>query len=102
MELVHGLDADLLDGYHASSFALLAGSTITGGYVVTSYSLGTLSSGSTTLNPSNSNYQYYTNNGAHTIAAPSSDCAIDVLITNGASAGSITLSGFTVKSGRYW
>ena len=45
------------------------------------------------------NYQYYTNNGAHTIVYPSTDCAIDILITNGASAGSITFSGFTANAG---
>ena len=60
---------------------------------------GTLSTGTTTLNPHLGNYQYYTNNGAHTIAAPSSDCAIDILVTNGSSAGAITLSGFTAPSG---
>lgn len=73
--------------------------TITKGYTVTPNNLGTLSSGTTTLNAANGNYQYYTNNGAHTIAAPSSDCAIDVLVTNGSTAGSITLSGFTAPSG---
>jgi hypothetical protein len=69
--------------------------TITKGFTVTPNNIGTVSSGTTTLNPANGNYQYYTNNGAHTLAAPSSDCAIDVLITNGASAGSVSFSGFT-------
>lgn len=73
--------------------------TITKGYTVTPNNLGTLSSGTTTLDASNGNYQYYTNNGAHTIAAPSADCAIDILVTNGSTAGSITLSGFTAPSG---
>jgi hypothetical protein len=70
-------------------------STITIGYTLTPYSGGTVSSGTYTPAAANGNYQYYTNNGAHTLAAPTSDCAIEVLITNGASAGSITLSGFT-------
>jgi hypothetical protein len=80
-----------------ASANLDAGSSsyVLGGFSVVSYNLGTLSSGTTTLNPGNGNYQYYTNNGAHTIAAPTRDCAIDILITNGASAGSITFSGFT-------
>jgi hypothetical protein len=39
-----------------------------------------------------------TNNGAFTIAAPAADSAIDILVTNGGSAGAITLSGFTVGS----
>jgi hypothetical protein len=73
--------------------------TITKGFTVTPNNIGTVSSGTTTLDPANGNYQYYTNNGAHTLAAPTSDCAIDILVTNGASAGSITFSGFTVGSG---
>lgn len=77
---------------------LLAGKTdnITKGFTVTPNNIGTVSSGTTTPDPANGNYQYYTNNGAHTLAAPSSDCAIDILVTNGATAGAITFSGFTV------
>ena len=71
-------------------------STITVGFAVTPNNIGTVSSGTTTPAAASGNYQYYTNNGAHTLAAPTSDCAIDILITNGASAGSITFSGFTV------
>lgn len=79
---------------------LLTGTTdnITKGFTVTPNNIGTVSSGTTTPDPANGNYQYYTNNGAHTLAAPSSDCAIDILVTNGASAGAITFSGFTVGS----
>lgn len=73
--------------------------TLTVGYTFTPNNIGTVSTGTTTPNPANGNYQYYTNNGAHTLAAPSSDCAIDILVTNGASAGAITFSGFTVASG---
>lgn len=72
--------------------------TVSGGFALTPYSIGTVSSGTTTPAPANGNYQYYTNNGAHTLAAPTSDCAIDILVTNGASAGTITFSGFTVGS----
>ena len=75
------------------------GSSLNSGFTVTPGNLGTISSGTTTLSAASSNYQYYTNNGAHTIAAPSSDTAIDILVTNGASAGTITLSGFTAPSG---
>lgn len=70
--------------------------TTTTGYLFTSYNIGTVSGGTTTPSAANGNYQYYTNNGAHTLAAPSADCAIDILVTNGATAGAITFSGFTV------
>lgn len=66
--------------------------TLTGGFTVTPYNIGTITSGTVTPSAANGNYQYYTNNGAHTLAVPGSDCAIDILITNGASAGSITLT----------
>lgn len=69
--------------------------TLAAGYTVTAYNNGTKSTGTFTPDPVNGNYQYYTNGGAHTLAAPSSDTAIDILVINGASgAGSITLSGF--------
>jgi len=70
------------------------------GYTFTAYNAGTVSSGTLTPAPANGNYQYYTNNGAHTLAVPASDCAIDILVTNGATAGAITFSGsYTVASG---
>lgn len=52
-----------------------------------------------TPDPALGNYQYLTNNAAFTLAAPSSDCAIDILVTNGSTAGAITLSGFTAPAG---
>lgn len=80
---------------------LLAGTTrlITVGYTVTPNNIGTVTTGTTTLAGANGQTQYMTNNGASTIAAPAADTEIDLLVTNGASAGSITFSGFTVGSG---
>jgi hypothetical protein len=93
-------NASNLGGVASSSYLRRdSTSTITAGYDLTPGNLGTISTGTTTLSPSTGNYQYYTNGGAHTIAAPSSDCAIDVLVTNSATAGAITLSGFTAPSG---
>src|SRR5581483_6259067 len=72
--------------------------TITVGYKFTPNNIGTVASGTFTADPTLGNYQYLTNNGAFTLAAPAADCAIDILVTNGASAGVITFSGFTVGS----
>jgi len=72
--------------------------TFSKGATFTAYNGGTVSSGTYTPSVNNSNYQFYTNNGAHTLAAPTSDCAIDILITNGASAGTITSSGYTLPA----
>ena len=73
--------------------------TFTVGYTYVANNIGTVSSGTTTPDPTLGNYQYLTNNGAFTLAAPSVDSAIPtLLVTNGASAGAITFSGFTVGS----
>jgi hypothetical protein len=74
-----------------------AGGSIAGGFTVTSFNNGT-GAGTVTPNPTNGNYEYITNNAAFTLAAPAADCAIDLMITNGASAGSVTFSGYQVSS----
>ena len=73
--------------------------TATVGYKFTAYNAGTHSSGTFTPDAANGNYQYLTNNGAFTWAVPAADSAIDTLVTNGASAGAITFSGYTVATG---
>jgi hypothetical protein len=71
---------------------MAGGQTITGGFNVVPYSIGAISSGTLTPNPLNGNYQYLTNSGAFTLAAPASDCGIDLLVTNGSTAGAITFA----------
>jgi len=70
-----------------------ATANITVGFTTTPANGGTVSSGTFTPSGALGNYQFYTNNGAHTLAVPGSDTAIDILITNGASAGTISFSG---------
>lgn len=95
-----GIDSTTMTFPGTSSTVLTTGNTatLTVGFTFTANNIGTVSSGTTTPAPATGNYQYLTNNGAFTLAAPSSDCAIDILVTNGASAGAITFSGFTVGS----
>jgi hypothetical protein len=71
---------------------------VTVGYTVTPYNAGTKTTGTFTPAPANGNYQYLTNGGAFTIAAPAADCGISLHVTNNGSAGAITMSGFTVGS----
>jgi hypothetical protein len=72
--------------------------TTTVGYLFTAYSLGT-GSGTVTPNAANGNYQFITNNGAFTLAPMVADSAIDLLVTNGASAGGLSLgAGWTYAS----
>lgn len=70
-----------------------ADQTVTGGANVTSLSLTT---GSVTIDCGARPSQFITNGGAFTITAPTNDGSCMVLVTNGASAGAITFSGFTV------
>ena len=75
-----------------------ADQALAGGATVTAASLGTVSSGTTTIDCGTSPLQYLTNNGAFTLAAPANDSSCILQVTNGASAGAITFSGFTVGS----
>jgi hypothetical protein len=75
-----------------------ADQTQSGGANLTSYSIGTISSGTTTVDCGKNPAQYLTNGGAFTLAAPSNDGTCLVLVTNNGSAGAITFSGFTVGS----
>lgn len=70
--------------------------SVTGGFGITSNNLGTITTVATTLTVTNGPQQYLTNNGNFTLAAPAADGNFALLITNGASAGTITWSGFTV------
>jgi len=77
---------------------------LTAGYTATVYTgIGTITSGTVTPDPANGQFQSYTANGAHTLAPPSvasgAITLIHMIVTNGASAGAITTSGFTVVEG---
>lgn len=87
----------------SSSVALLdvEDQVMTGGARVTSKSLGTISTGTLTLDPGDRGLQHYTNDGAHTLAPGSNTGSIILDITNGASAGAITTSGFTKVAGSF-
>jgi len=87
-----------VDAGDAGTMKIAGNQTITGGFKFATYDAGTKSAGTFTPDPFNGNYQAYTNGGAHTLAAPASDCAIDLLVYNGAGAGAITFTGFMVGS----
>lgn len=69
------------------------------GYAATVHDLSTISSGTTTLNEANGNLQKCVNGGAFTLAPPSNSCTIVLQVTNNASAGAITTTGFTKTDG---
>jgi hypothetical protein len=83
------IDADILKAD--------VGDTLTAGFLSDSYSGGTISSGTYTPAPATGqeNFQHIVNGGAFTLAPPANNCCIILQITNNASAGAITTSGFT-------
>jgi hypothetical protein len=81
-------------------FVLLAGNqNLTGGFTATQYDNGTKSAGTLTIDPTLGNIQKVTNNGAHTLAPPASPCSGFIDYTNGASAGALTVTGWTKSDG---
>ena len=85
------VDADIL---RADTADILAK-----GFAATPHDAGTKTSGTFTPDESDGNLQYYVNGGAHTLAPPSNNCTIIVQMTNNASAGALTTSGFTKVTG---
>lgn len=77
----------------------VADQTLAGGVIVTSNSLGTISSGTVTPSPGTRPLQHYTNGGAHTLAPSANKGWVIVEVTNNVSAGAITTSGFTKVTG---
>jgi hypothetical protein len=73
------------------------GQTISGGANVTPTSL--TSSTAITADPGKCPLQYITRNGAMSITAPSADGSMVLLITNGATPGAVTFTGFSTGTG---
>jgi hypothetical protein len=78
--------------------------TLTAGIDSDVQALGTITSGTVTLEVdavAKENFKSLTANGAFTLAPPStsSSCTILMQVTNGASAGAITTTGFTIVNG---
>ena len=78
-----------------------ADDALTGGYTTTADDDGTISTGTYTPTPAGGNMKRIINGGAFTLAAPaaSGDYTLVIQITNSASAGVITTSGFNKVTG---
>lgn len=79
----------------------VANQQVTGGARVTSNALGTIASGTVTLDPGTRPIWDYTNNGAHTLAPGTNVGSILMAITNGAAAGAVALTGWTKVVGAF-
>lgn len=72
------------------------GQAFSGGVVLTTLNLGTAAGSTATLVAGNNPTQRIAINGTAAFVAPSSDCEIDLLVTNAASASTISFSGYSV------
>jgi len=69
------------------------------GYHSNVYDNGTVTTGTLTCDPEESNFHQVINGGDFTLGVPSEDCNIILQVTNNSNAGTITTSGFTIVSG---
>ena len=103
---ITGLAAGTASGeavrYEQAAKLDVADQTITGGARVTSYDLGTISSGTTTLDPGDRPMQHATVTGNFTLAPGSNvgTLVLDITISGG-SVTLITTSGFTKATGGF-
>lgn len=74
------------------------GQILTGGFHPTAFSIGTISSGTSTVDCGNGPIQTLTDGGAFTLAMSANDGNCTVRVTNNGSAGAITFSGFSEGS----
>lgn len=79
--------------YADQKLSMFGGQNISGGFTFTTYGNPP---GSFTPDPIKGNYQSIANAGAFVISSMGFDCAIDLLVVNGPTAGVITFAGFTV------
>lgn len=84
-----------VQAYDADTLKADTTDQLTVGYSATVYNAGTKSSGTFTPDEANGNKQRCVNGGAFTLAPPSNYTNIEILMTNNASAGTVTTSGFT-------
>jgi hypothetical protein len=75
--------------------------SVTGGARIVTLAHGTKSSGTFTPDPGDRPVQSYTNGGAHTLAPGTNYGSYRLDITNNASAGAITTSGWTKVTGTF-
>jgi hypothetical protein len=88
-----------IQAYDADTLKADTADTLTAGFAATPYNAGTKSSGTFTPDEANGNFQYCVNGGAFTLAPPTNNCTLIIQVTNNASAGTITTSGFTKVTG---
>lgn len=72
--------------------------TFSGGLRLVSFNLGTIATATITLDSGSGPVQRLLSNGAFTVAAPTNEGELDLLVVNSTNAGPVTFSGFSVGS----
>lgn len=90
-----------VQGYDADTLKADTDDNLTAGFTATADDDGTKSSGTYTPDPAGGNLKRIVNGGAFTLAAPSAsgDYTLIIQVTNNASAGAVSESGFTLTDG---
>lgn len=91
----NGTNYNTVVGAYGTALLNVEGQTLAGGANVTAK---TQTTGNLTVNCGERPLQHITNGGAWTLTAPAADGSCMLLVTNNASAGTITFSGFSVGS----
>lgn len=86
---------DAVSNLTSITMKLAGNQTVTGGFRLATFNTGNVV-GVFTPDVLKGNYQYASNTGAVTFNIPPNDCAMDILVTNSATAGLVTFSGYTV------
>ena len=95
-----GTIGSTVQAYDADTLKADTADELTAGFSILNGNLGTLSSGTVTLDFADGNIQVAGCNGAFTLQPPASSSGTIMLrLTNGASAGTVTASGFSVVTG---
>ena len=87
-----------LDNFATNASLVNQDQSLSGGANVTSLNLGTITSGTTTIDCGARPLQYLTDGGTFTIAAPAHDGSCMILITNTVGAVVPSFSGFTAEA----
>lgn len=89
------------DGANWRVISHVDGLKLGSGYHAEPHDNGTITSGTLTCDPEEGNIQRVTNGGAFTLGVPSETTSIRLKVTNNASAGAITTSGFDKVIGSF-
>jgi hypothetical protein len=91
----------LVRDLNMNGFTLVNAGDFIEGFNAIPQNIGIITSGTVALAAVTGNKKFLTNGGAFTLAAPTTDTNIELIVTNNSSAGAIALNGFTHRLGDF-